>query len=191
MGFSASAHVTGTTSDNVSTSYAQTFEQSTTVTRSVTSHFQPGEVWQFHFQIYDNCHNDSTVTTQDLVQTLNLATPPCCLPGYFADPKNAGGACVAGDDGKTFSVCPQSPAPSPSPPSPPSPSPPGAQYSCKQGVCVQTPTGVTKAECAAGCTAQFYACTNSTCVPASSGISKLVCTSMCSHKRSPASVDAP
>lgn len=189
-GASASVHVTGTTSHNVSTSYSQTFEQSSSESHSVTLHFQPGEVWQFQFNMYDKCHGYSTVTTQDLVQTPNLDTPPCCLAGYFLDPKNPSGQCVPGLDGQLFNLCQQAPPsppwpPGPPPPSPPSPSPPappGSQYRCSQGMCVTSPSGVTKAECDAGCTAQFYSCINSTCAPASSGVSKQVCTAMCSHK---------
>lgn len=108
-GVSASAEISGTVSHSTSTSNSQTFEQSTTNSTTVTQHYQPGEVWQFQFNIYDNCNKYSTVTTQNTVETPNRALPPCCLPGYFADPLKTSGACAPGEDGQTFSACPPPP----------------------------------------------------------------------------------
>jgi hypothetical protein len=101
-GFGIKFEVTGTTSSGIAQSTSQTFEEYSATT--VTTHYQPGVVWQFQFNSTDHCGLTSIFTDQ-LTQTNNLASPPCCLPGYFQDPRNATGPCVASSDGKVFDLC--------------------------------------------------------------------------------------
>jgi hypothetical protein len=95
-----------TVSGSVSASISKTVNKSitTSVSTSTTYHFLPGVVWQFQMGFIDDC-GQTNVHTLQLVQTLNQASPPCCLPGYFSDPNTAHGACVQGADGKIISLC--------------------------------------------------------------------------------------
>lgn len=67
--------------------------------------FPAGTIWQWQFTITDDCGGRSTVTKNDVVQTPNDPSMPCCLPGYFADQTKAHGDCVAGNDGIVHNVC--------------------------------------------------------------------------------------
>jgi hypothetical protein len=102
LGLGASTTVTGTTALSIGAQFSQVFGESATVTE--TMHFSPGVVWQFRFNVTNECGSSSLVFTPQLEQTLNRPSVPCCLPGYFADPKNASGAC-AGIAGKLFNLC--------------------------------------------------------------------------------------
>ena len=122
FGFGTKAAVTGTTSHSIAESTSSTFASTNTTT--IVHHYAPGVVWQLQFQVVDQCGN-STVFTKQTIQTPKEAEPPCCLPGHFQDPTKAHGPCVAGEDGKVFSLCGSSPAhvqpPSPHPQPHPAP----------------------------------------------------------------------
>merc|ERR1712038_279033 len=53
----------------------------------------PGVVWQWEFDVDDKC-GKATVTTPDVVVTPAVTSPPCCLPGFFAEASNALGECT-------------------------------------------------------------------------------------------------
>lgn len=102
FGFHASTSVSGTTSHQVAQTFASTFETSNVTT--ITYHYQIGELWQLQFDVTDSCGN-STVFTDQLIQTPNHVSPPCCLPGYFQDPLHVHGPCATSADNKTFDLC--------------------------------------------------------------------------------------
>jgi hypothetical protein len=112
FGFGVSASVSGTTSSAIAEATATTFEMVNITT--VTYTFKPGVVWQFRFDVRDECGN-STVFVNQPTQTSNIPEPPCCLPGYFLNPNKAHGDCVAGADGIVYDLCNSTRTKSPSP----------------------------------------------------------------------------
>jgi len=104
VGFTDSVEtgVSGATARAVAGLTARAFNTATTT--NVTAHFVPGVLWQLQFSVFDQC-GPTTVHTE-VVQTPNAFLPPCCLPGFFADPARPHGACAADQDGRVFSLCP-------------------------------------------------------------------------------------
>ena len=125
VGFTDSVEtgVSGASARTVASLTASAFNTATTT--NVTAYFEPGVVWQLQFSVFDQC-GPTTVYTE-VVQTPNAFLPPCCLPGYFANPAKPHGACVPDRDGRVFSLCPTgaggAAAGSNAGPSPPSPRP--------------------------------------------------------------------
>lgn len=100
--FSGSISITGTISNQISQTYSSTF--STTQSSEEDYECGPGEVWQWVFEIQDEC-GTSTSKRFDVVVTANQAQVPCCLPGFFKDPTNPLGDCVTVPGGTVYNLC--------------------------------------------------------------------------------------
>ena len=98
FGADSSVSVSGTASHDISHSYSSTFSKTTTTT--YTYDFDAGVVWQWQFNVADGC-GPTLASGHDYALTLNKANPPCCLPGFFMDPKTPHGDCVEG----TANIC--------------------------------------------------------------------------------------
>merc|ERR1712232_1474920 len=98
-GYSLEVTVSHTTSYEFTESHTSTFAMSQKETYKTS--LDAGVVWQF--QVKDDC-GTSTVHMKDFQVTSNIASPPCCLPGYFKDAKNPTGDCLT-VDGQTYNVC--------------------------------------------------------------------------------------
>ena len=123
-------------------------------------------LWQLVFNTTDQC-GTTDVFTGELIQTPNAAAPPCCLPGFFADPGRPHADCVPGVDGDIFNLCR---------------APPPLLYACVAGRCVEASDGIPKDECDSLCRAPsplLYACEAGQCVEASGGVPKDDCERVC------------
>lgn len=94
--------VTGEISEQMSKSYISTFSKTTSVETEFS--FPAGVVWQFQIKIQDDC-GESIAGRQDLQITDAQPHPPCCLPGYFKDIKNARGDCLPDSNGQFVDLC--------------------------------------------------------------------------------------
>merc|ERR1719192_1110649 len=88
---SASQSIESSTAYSLAQSHTSSFSK--TKTTSWTWKAPPGVIWQWEFDVDDDC-GQATVLTPDVVVTSSMSSPPCCLPGYFADPTKPTGACT-------------------------------------------------------------------------------------------------
>lgn len=85
---------------SVSASYAQSRESTVTDALQTSSEekfktsFGPGSVWQFQYDVNDNCVKGWILETLDLVVTKNDLEFPCCLPGLAVNGEEQHGPCL-------------------------------------------------------------------------------------------------
>ena len=88
--------VTGASAKTASQSFQRTmsiFRGETEQDKTTVRFDRPGAIWQWKYEIEDQC-GTSTVSTTHMVITNNGAEPPCCPLGMSKDPANQRGACV-------------------------------------------------------------------------------------------------
>lgn len=70
-------------------------EEAASLTKTIETSIETGagQMWQWAVSITDEC-STSEVRTRIVAVTPNLGSPPCCPPGWAADPRNMLGECV-------------------------------------------------------------------------------------------------
>jgi len=97
---SASVSVSGTVSQNQGQTFSSTFGMSEE--SSVTYKFnRGGSIFQWVFDINDEC-GSNTANNNAFVITPGDFAPPCCLPGFAAEPDLQHGPCRPSEDGKAY-----------------------------------------------------------------------------------------
>jgi nitrate reductase cytochrome c-type subunit len=104
MGVGASVGVSSTTARGVTESSSTSFGTVSTSTTSYTAP-RPGTIWQWRWNVSDNCGSSTSASHFNLVTTKGVFNPPCCLPGFAADPGNYSGACAAAQGDKIYDLC--------------------------------------------------------------------------------------
>jgi hypothetical protein len=100
-GYSLSVTVSHTTSHEFTESHTSIFGMSQKETYTTT--VGRGVLWQFQVVVTDDC-GTSTIHMKDFTVTKDLASPPCCLPGYFKDEDKPTGECLS-VAGENYNVC--------------------------------------------------------------------------------------
>eukprot|EP00967_Tisochrysis_lutea_P137162 scaffold245700_cov32-Tisochrysis_lutea.AAC.1 len=132
--FSFGIESTSSTSQSTSSSYSNVGTQqmaslateaiqTTETTTTIDNFMGAGVLWQFIFDVEDQC-GSATVLTKNIIATQGRFAPPCCLPGFHLDPGNVHGPCYEGTPCLCESSICQVPPPSPSLPPPLKPPPP-------------------------------------------------------------------
>jgi len=93
VGVSTEHTISGSLSETMAQTFASSVTRDSTNTRTYT--YGAGTVWQWVFDVNDNCGKNE-IRSLHVAHTPNMMSPPCCLPGYFQDPTNNIGACADG-----------------------------------------------------------------------------------------------
>jgi hypothetical protein len=106
-GASGESSSSSVTSQESSREVAETLADSKE--KSMTYSLPPGAMWQWEYSVTDACtvsrrSSPVMIKVDHLAVTENAEAPPCCIPGYFADPAKPHGACVKIND-TTKSPC--------------------------------------------------------------------------------------
>jgi len=102
FGLASRVTVSSETSHSLAQTYTKTFEE--TDEQDFTDTFDAGTIFQWAWTITDLC-GKSKVKGTDLVRTNGTFQPPCCLPGFAADPKDYTGKCAAMPGDKVYNLC--------------------------------------------------------------------------------------
>lgn len=92
IGIGSTTSVSSTYSSTASHTIGESFSRSRTEQTDITTTFnQPGQIWQFVYDVETTCGGDIGIKVNDLVIT--EGQPPCCLPGYAKDIHKQHGPC--------------------------------------------------------------------------------------------------
>merc|ERR1719473_958761 len=106
VGFHGSYSSTNSRTSEQTNEVRNALEQSKEI--SMTYTLPSGAMWQWEYTATDEC-GSAPIKVNHVMVTKNIGEPPCCIPGYFADPTAAHGACVAGDFKKKNGTVAESP----------------------------------------------------------------------------------